>query len=156
MSRMADDLTTYPAVMWEVVAAAKQWRSLTVEAGAENVAVNLRHRFHYFRKTMIKQRHPDGAMLTNIMCSIVGTSVQFNYLGHVLDPDGHREVQVLGIDTDSTSVQAAAALPLVTSKYLEVDHSEEAAIAFMKGGKKVCEHEWDVTETRCLLCGEPR
>ena len=70
MTRKRMGLEGFPGVFWEVLAAATRGEDIILPAPGKNFAVNIRHRFHYFRKELLSQSYPDAGKLTNFLRTI--------------------------------------------------------------------------------------
>ena len=153
-------LETFPAVFWDVLASAVTGREHTIELPARNYAVNLRHRFHNFRKSLIRERYPNAAALTNVMCSIREVEGKWMLVFVSLAGALQGTVEELqGLETLKQGVQQGRA-PAETTR----DHTEDAMLKFLgtmrndvdsSDSRTDCEHEWNLYDV-CVKCHRPR
>lgn len=147
--RMAGYPTWFFAVSTELKGGAMNVR---VVCHRHNTAVNLRHRFHLFRKDLVFEKHPLAEAAVNSTLEVVDDALIFHNTSHI------------GRELDAAIKAVSAELPedgqpvSFTQPAGPADPAEDLiqrTYGVLKHEQKDCKHELDTTETRCLHCGLP-
>ena len=165
-------LLTYPETVWSILQTVQRGESFKMEIPTWHAAVALRHRFYKFRVDAIEERIEGALRLNDVSVSGVdslGARLSSNNEGigpYLVSFDYRGDKEDLGV-----RVQAPQELEKGTPYIAELDRPDcnkltkatDPAEQLMENwlmDKPVniaeCKHEWDVTETRCLLCGVPK
>lgn len=83
-------MESYPQKFFELMIAAQQGKGFAITLPARNFAVNMRHRWHHFRRDMIGQGVPGAEAMANLVASLRdetdgSCTLIFTNLGAALD-----------------------------------------------------------------------
>lgn len=140
-------LETFPEMLWELIEPARAGRGYTLRVNLKREATALRHRFHLFRRALVRENYPHAAALTNLMCSLQeekdGWLLVFtNIGGPVADAELDAALGLTGVQLEEPKKSVG-----------EDEHDAKLREIFKL--KDECAHEADATGVRCLKCNRP-
>lgn len=151
-------LESYPKWLWEVFDAAKAGRSYARVFPASNFAVNAMHRYHSFRKDLIRERIPGASILTEMPCSRPAPDeLQWTFIGDLASyaEDFVESVVPVGTGRSGTQPEVRSRVQDSSNK----DAGEEATERWLSSPKPptsdIPQAELDIPALDASSKGEP-
>lgn len=167
-------MLTYPETMWSILQTIQRGESFKIETTTWHAAVALRHRFYKFRVDAIEEGIVGALRLNDVSVSGVdslGARLSSNNEGigpYLVSFDYFGEKSDIGVRVEAPR-ELEKGMPYIAeidrpdfSKLTKpVDTAERLMENWLKSEEVQqhparCQHEWDVTETRCVHCGVPK